>query len=56
MTSDAREAYRKDVERGLVNALYIARKAAFQAGQPLGAYFPEVFMRMGKQDEALQVL
>ena len=52
----ARAGFRNGGERGLLMALYLACKAAYQIGQSPGAKLQEVCVRLGKQDEAIQLL
>jgi tetratricopeptide (TPR) repeat protein len=52
----ARDGYRRDGERGLLNALYAAKKKFHDQGMISGTNLARICVRLGKKEEALQLL
>jgi Tfp pilus assembly protein PilF len=52
----AREGFRRDGERGLLDRLYETEKAHYGAGKLSGVYLARTCVRLGKKDEALNLL
>ena len=56
LTATARAGFHRDGERGLLRNLYLARKKLYEDGKTGGTALAETCVRMGKNDEALQLL
>jgi tetratricopeptide (TPR) repeat protein len=55
-TAAARAGFHRDGERGLLHDLYIARKKAHTDGKLAGAPVAEICVRLGKKEEALNLI
>jgi hypothetical protein len=55
-TAAARAGFRRDGERGLLRDLYEARKRLYTDGKLAGEELAQTCVRLGKKDEALQLL
>lgn len=55
-TIEARDRFRKDGERGMLDALYLARKKLYEDGKLAGMSLAEVCIRLGLRDEAVRLI
>lgn len=55
-TAAARAGFRRGGERGLLESLYIARKQLYGDGKLAGTPLAEICVRLGKREEALQLI
>ncbi|MDR3741077.1 MAG: hypothetical protein P4L40_18825 [Terracidiphilus sp.] len=54
--ANARSEFRRDGERGMLDALYLARKKLYLDGKLAGTPLAEVCIRLGLRDEAVQLI
>jgi tetratricopeptide (TPR) repeat protein len=55
-TAAAREGFQHDGERGLLDRLYAIQKTTYADGKIPGVYLARTCVRLGKKDEALELL